>query len=108
MYKRQVFGTEKLTDDQALETLSTQHSVGFSMDSLIKTFDLPFPTKLKMDVIGTQGKVRALTRLGTTHAPGPPPSLLEVRPFSREETEREDRRIIARPDEINMDAPKIR
>ena len=52
-----IFGTEKLTDDQALETLSTQHSIGFSMDSLIKTFDLPFPTKLKMDVIGTQGKV---------------------------------------------------
>jgi len=52
-----VFGTEKLTDDQSLETQSTQHSVGFSMDNLIKTFDLPFPTKLKMDVIGTQGKV---------------------------------------------------
>jgi FkbM family methyltransferase len=52
-----IFGTEQLTDDQPIETEGTQYSVGFSMDGLIETFDLPFPTKLKMDVIGTQGKV---------------------------------------------------
>ena len=52
-----IFGTDQLTDEQTLDTQSTQHSVGFSMDSLIKTFNLPFQTKLKMDIIGTQGKV---------------------------------------------------
>tara|TARA_B100000315_G_scaffold217017_1_gene217309 strand:- start:115 stop:957 length:843 start_codon:yes stop_codon:yes gene_type:complete len=52
-----IFGTEQLTDDRTIDTRGTQHAVGFSMDGLIKTFDLPFPTKLKMDVIGTQGKV---------------------------------------------------
>jgi FkbM family methyltransferase len=52
-----IFGTEKLTDDRDIDTNGTQHAMGFSMDNLIKTFDLPFPTKLKMDVIGTQGDV---------------------------------------------------
>jgi FkbM family methyltransferase len=52
-----IFGTEQLTDDRKIDTQSIQHSMGFSMDNLFKTFDLPFPTKLKMDVIGTQGKV---------------------------------------------------
>ena len=52
-----IFGTDQLTDERTIETLGTQHAVGFSMDNLIKTFGLPFPTKLKMDIIGTQGKV---------------------------------------------------
>ena len=52
-----IFGTQKLTDDLDIDTQGTQYAVGFSMDNLIKTFDLPFPTRLKMDVIGTQDKV---------------------------------------------------
>lgn len=52
-----IFGTEKLTDDLNIDTRGTQYAVGFSMDNLVKTFNLPFPTQLKMDVIGTQDKV---------------------------------------------------
>ena len=52
-----VFGTDRLGDNEILEVKGKQHTVGFSMDNLIKVFNVPFPTQMKMDVLGTQDKV---------------------------------------------------
>ena len=52
-----IFSTEKLSDDNIIEVQDTTISVGLSIDFLLDVFNLPFPTHIKMDVIGTQAKV---------------------------------------------------
>jgi FkbM family methyltransferase len=52
-----IFGSDILDDDSKMDVRGVQHAMGFSMDGLIDMFGLPFPTQIKMDVIGTQDRV---------------------------------------------------
>ena len=52
-----IFSTEKLSDDSVVKVHDTAYSLGLSIDFLLDAFDLPFPTHIKMDVIGTQAKI---------------------------------------------------
>ena len=52
-----IFGSDILDDDTQMDVRGVQHAMGLSMDGLIEIFDLPFPTHIKMDVLGTQDRV---------------------------------------------------
>jgi len=72
-----IFGSDILDDDTKMDVRGVQHAMGFSMDGLIEMFDLPFPTHVKMDVIGTQDRV-VRGALGLLRDPRVESAMLEV------------------------------